>query len=114
MNVIRIISVVGVFVNVALVVYVRKVVNDDKAIVFFTCVFLILVIKYIMSFGSSNEDVVGKRCKNRTEELVGERMHMAFNFNNDSINTDITNVYYNERKLGRRLPELAAANIKHK
>jgi hypothetical protein len=59
-------SVVGVFVNIALIIYVRNVVTEDKAIVFFSCVFVILVIKYILSFGSKNEDDVGKRCKTKT------------------------------------------------
>lgn len=70
LNVIRGISVVGVFINVALIIYVRNVITEDKAIVFFSCVFLILVIKYLMSFGSKDEDVVGKRCKARTREVV--------------------------------------------
>lgn len=67
LTVIRVISVVGVFVNVALVIYVRNIVTEDKAITFFSCVFLILVIKYMYSFASSNEDDVGKRCKSKTE-----------------------------------------------
>lgn len=67
LTVIRVISVVGVFVNVALVIYVRNIVTEDKAITFFSCVFVILVIKYMHSFASRNEDDVGKRCKSKTE-----------------------------------------------
>lgn len=54
LSVIRAISVIGVFINVALIIYVRNVITDDKAIVFFSCVFLILVIKYLMSFGGKD------------------------------------------------------------
>lgn len=53
-DLIRIVSVLGVFVNVALIVYVRNLVTDNKAVVLFSCVFVILVIKYLMSFGSTD------------------------------------------------------------
>lgn len=53
-DLIRIVSVLGVFVNVALIVYVRNLVTDNKAVVLFSSVFVILVIKYLMSFGSTD------------------------------------------------------------
>lgn len=112
LTVIRVISVVGVFVNVALVIYVRNIVTEDKAITFFSCVFVILVIKYIHSFSSRSEDDVGKRCKSKTEELISEKAYINFNIRNDMINTDIENLFYDERKLKRKLPQLKGANVK--
>lgn len=53
-DLIRIVSVLGVFVNVALIIYVRNLVTDNKAVVLFSSVFVILVIKYLMSFGSTD------------------------------------------------------------
>lgn len=46
----RCVAVIGVFTNCALVVYVRGVGGDNKAVLFFAAVFVVLVIKYLMSF----------------------------------------------------------------
>jgi hypothetical protein len=49
--IIKIVSVIGVFINVALVVYIRNYsTKSDQSIIYFSCVFVILIIKYLMSF----------------------------------------------------------------
>lgn len=70
LTILKFISVLGVFVNIALIIYVRNAISDAKSIVFFSCVFIVLVIKYIFSFGSGDEDSVGKRCKARIAQLI--------------------------------------------
>jgi hypothetical protein len=113
-TVIRVVGVVGVFTNVAILIYVRKAIAQNQSIAFFMCVFFILLIKYLISFSKSSEDEVGKRCKIKTEELISESRETHLKNKNNLINTDIENLYYDEIRLKRKLPNLKGANIKCK
>lgn len=68
--IVRVMSVIGVFTNCALLIYIRGIFGVNKPIAFFASVFVILVLKYLLSFSSKDEDEVGKRCKAKTDELV--------------------------------------------
>lgn len=94
LTVIKIVSVIAVFVNVGLVLFVREAITTDRAIVYFSCVFVILTFKYIMSFRTKDEDIVGKRCRIKTEEIVAEKAYLNYGVKNDLINTDIENLFY--------------------
>lgn len=39
---------------------------------------------------------------------------MNYNVKNDLINTDIENLFYDERRLKRKLPILREANVRYK
>jgi hypothetical protein len=65
--VIRVVGVLGVFTNVGLLIYVRNAITTNQSIIFFSCVFIILLIKYLLSFRKMEEDEVGRRCKLKTE-----------------------------------------------
>ncbi len=62
--IVRIISFLGIIVNVALVVYIRNYsvkINQPLAFILFICA--MLVVKYIFNFKGKLSDDVGKRCK---------------------------------------------------
>lgn len=52
LKILKAVSVIGVFFNIALIIFVRNAISDAKSIVYFSCVFVILVLKYIFSFES--------------------------------------------------------------
>lgn len=111
--IVKVIAVLGVFVNVGLVVYIREVISTEKSVAFFASVFIILVIKFLLSLKSREQDNVGKRCKAKIEELFSEKSYFKLNIKNDNINTDIENVYYDQKHLKRELPSLRGVNVKN-
>lgn len=86
----KVVSVIGVFTNVAVVVYARELFPNRKSLAYFTIVFIILIIKYAVSLAfSAKEDLVGKRSTFKTSELIHERGLANFNTKTESIYTDI-------------------------
>lgn len=55
---------------------------------------------------------MGKRSKFKTSELILEKGLSDFSTKADNVNTDIENVYYDENKLNRKLPNLKGANVR--
>ena len=63
----NVISVIGVFVNVAVIVYLRELFTESQSVVYFSLVFVILIIKYAANVAfQTKEDIVGKRSKFKT------------------------------------------------
>lgn len=54
LTVIKIISVIAVFVNVGLILFVREAITQDRGIIYFACVFVVLGFKYVMSFADKD------------------------------------------------------------
>lgn len=67
-----------------------------------------------MSLIGEKPDVIGERTKVKARDFVSERGLLRFNTNKQIINTDIENLYYDEKRLERKFPKLHKANIKSK
>lgn len=47
----------------------------------------------------------------KAKDFVSERGILSFDVNKQTINTDIENLYYDEKVLNRKLPRLHAAKV---
>lgn len=110
----KVVAVAGVFVNLALVIFVRETFKSNKSVIFFALAFTLLILKYLVSLVGEKPDIVGQRTKIKARDFVSERGLLSFNTNKQVINTDIENLFYDEKKLGRKFPKLHKANIKQK
>jgi hypothetical protein len=83
---------------------------DQKAPVFLFVIVFCLLLKIALSF-TSNAHIIQmqERNKEKTLKLIHERGLLSnFNFP-EAINTDIENVFYDEKKLFRKFPKFIKA-----
>ena len=106
-KILNVVSVIGIFTNVAVVIYIRELFPERKSLVFFSLVFIILILKYAAHIAlQPKEDIVAKRARFKTAELIMEKGLSDFKVSQEGINTDIQNLYYDETRLQRKVPLL--------
>lgn len=110
-----IISIVGILSNLAYLVYVRDVFQTDKSTIFFFLFIALVVFKYALYILSDTEDdKMTSRNRIKTFNIINDK-GLDFSQNKPTpLDTDISNVVYNESELKRKFPKFTGANVKIK
>ena len=113
--ILEIISVLGIVVNFAFVIYVRDMFDDSKSTVFFFFVLIFLLLKYYLSISSDDQGILmKKRNYAKTINLIHERGNTSNFIEPVNVYTDVDNVLYDEKKLERNFPKFKSPNFKFK
>lgn len=110
-----IISVVGILSNLAYLVYVRDVFTERKSTIFFFLFIALVLFKYALYlFSESEDDKMTSRNRIKTFNIINDK-GLDFSQNKSAaLDTDISNVVYNESELQRKFPKFTGANVKIK
>jgi hypothetical protein len=96
-------------------IYTRSVFSEDRGKIFLLFIVLFFGFKYyLLSQYSVDDNQMSMRNEIKTMDLLLGRRKDKYNNIAEEVNTDIENVYYDEKKLNRKFHHIKTANLKFK